>query len=110
MPREQRPSAALADRIYEQHVRPLEAAHMGEYALVTADGLVVLIPTLVEAAWRAAQAPSKKNFIFKVGTKSVGKLRRSRPSPAQTIRNFRLPATGRRDCSLCALPLAPTVG
>ena len=41
--------------------------------LVTADGQVVLAPTLVEVAWRAAQAPDKKNFIFKVGTKSVGK-------------------------------------
>ena len=48
---------------------------MGEYALVAADGQVVLTPTLVEAAWQAAQAPDKKNFIFKVGTKSVGKLR-----------------------------------
>jgi hypothetical protein len=75
MPREQRPSARIADRIYEQHVRPLEPAHMGEYALVTADGQVVLTPTLVEAAWRAAETPNTKNFIFKVGTKSVGKLR-----------------------------------
>jgi hypothetical protein len=75
MPRDQRSPAGIADRIYEQHVKPLEPAHMGEYALVTADRQVVLMPTLVEAAWRAAQAPSKKNFIFKVGTKSVGKLR-----------------------------------
>ena len=75
MPREQKSSTGIADRIYEQHVRPLEPAHMGEYALVTADGQVVLTPTLVEAAWRAAQAPNKKNFIFKVGTKSVGNLR-----------------------------------
>ena len=75
MPSDQRPSAGIADRIYEQHVRPLEPAHLGEYALVTADGQVVLTPTLMEAAWRAAQAPSRKNFIFKVGTRSVGKLR-----------------------------------
>lgn len=75
MPREQRLSAGNADRVYKQHVKPLEPAHMGEYAPVTADGQVVLTPTLVEAAWRAAQAPSEKNFIFKVGTKSVGKLR-----------------------------------
>ena len=75
MSSEERPSTAKTDRVYEQHVRPLEPAHMGEYALVTADGQVVLTPTLVEAAWRAAQAPNKKNFIFKVGTKAVGKLR-----------------------------------
>ena len=75
MSTDQTPSAGIADRIYDQHVRPLESAHRGEYALVTADGHVVLMPTLVEAAWRAAQVPSRKNFIFKVGTKSVGKLR-----------------------------------
>jgi hypothetical protein len=75
MSTDQTPSAGIADRIYDQHVRPLEPAHMGEYALVTADGHVVLTPTLIEAAWRAAQAPNKKNFIFKVGTKAVGKLR-----------------------------------
>jgi hypothetical protein len=75
MPRDQKTPVGIADRIYEQHVRPLELTHMGEYALVTADGQVVLMPTLVEAAWRAAQAPDKKNFIFKVGTKAVGKLR-----------------------------------
>jgi hypothetical protein len=75
MPKEQRPAAGIADRIYDQHVKPLEPTHMGEYALVTADGQIVLKPTLVEAAWRAAQVPSKNNFIFKVGTRSVGKLR-----------------------------------
>ena len=75
MPRDQRSPAGIADRIYEQHVKPLEPAHMGEYALVAADGQVVLTSTLVEAAWQAAQAPNKKNFIFKVGAKSVGKIR-----------------------------------
>ena len=75
MPSERTSPAGIADHVYEQHVRPLEPAHMGEYALVTAAEQVVLTPTLVEAAWRAAQAPNKKNFIFKVGTKSVGKLR-----------------------------------
>lgn len=75
MPDDQTPPVRVADRIYDQHVRPLEPTHRGEYALVTADGQVVLMPTLVDAAWRAAQSPDKKNFIFKVGTKSVGKLR-----------------------------------
>jgi hypothetical protein len=73
MSTDQTPSAGIADRIYDQHVRPLEPAHLGEYALVTADGHVVLMPTLVEAAWRAAQAPSKKNVIFKVGTKAASR-------------------------------------
>ena len=75
MPEDQTTPVRIADRIYDRHVRPLEPAHRGEYALVTADGQVVLMPTLVDAAWRAAQSPDKKNFIFKVGTKSVGKLR-----------------------------------
>jgi hypothetical protein len=75
MPKESRSAAGISDRIYDQHVKPLETMHTGEYALVTADGQIVLKPTLVEAAWQAAQVPSKNNFIFKVGSRSVGKLR-----------------------------------
>jgi hypothetical protein len=74
MSSEQLPPAGIANRIYDLYVKPLEPAHMGEYALVTENGQIALKPTLVEAAWQAAQAPHKKNVIFKVGTRSVGKL------------------------------------
>jgi hypothetical protein len=68
------PDAPDPDVLYQRYVKPLEQAHKDEYVLVTATGETVLAPTLLEAVKQASKVPSKDNFIFKVGQKSVGTI------------------------------------
>lgn len=64
-----------AHRIYDLHVKPIEHAHKGEYALVTADGQVVFAPTLEDVMLRAHERANPDNYIFKVGDVALGKIR-----------------------------------
>jgi hypothetical protein len=69
------PDALYQDALYQQYVKPLEQAHDGEYVLITPDGGTVLSQTLLGVAQKAAESPSSQNVIFRVGAKSVGKIR-----------------------------------
>ena len=65
-----------ADRLYEQHVQPLENVHRGKYVAVSLGGETILAPSLLEAVQRGSQAFGRgRNVVFKVGEKSVGKIR-----------------------------------
>ena len=65
----------LADQLYAEYGKSLEAEHSGEYVAITPDGKVVLGQTMLETAQRARAAFGPGSFLFKVGTKAVGKWR-----------------------------------
>jgi hypothetical protein len=65
----------IADRLYVQFGRPLEASHWGEYLAIAPDGRTLLAPTLLEALDQAAEAFGPGNYIFKVGPRAVGRYR-----------------------------------
>lgn len=66
---------ALADQLYAQYGKPLEAEHAGKYVAVAPDGRLVLGQTMLETAQRARDRFGPGSFLFKVGTKAVGKWR-----------------------------------
>jgi hypothetical protein len=76
MPKKRTPvsSPPDPDALYQRYVKPLEPTHKDQYVLVTPSGQTVLAPTLLEAVQEASKVPSKDNFIFKVGQKSVGTI------------------------------------
>lgn len=64
------------DRLYREHVKPLEADHQGEYVGVALDGRTVLRPTLLEAVRESVSRFGKgKSVVFRVGDKVVGRVR-----------------------------------
>ncbi len=75
MTNERFPKKQDADRVYEQYVKPLEQQYKDQYIVVTPDGQTVVAPTLMEAMQQGYQVFGKGNFLFKVGQKSVGKIR-----------------------------------
>jgi hypothetical protein len=64
--------AARADRLYAQYGTPLERDHSGEYLAVSLDGRMLLAPSLLEAVERAADAFGPGNYVFRIGTRTVG--------------------------------------
>lgn len=64
------------DKLYEKYGRPLEEQHWGEFLGISREGKTVLGKTLLEVAQKAVKILGPGNFLFKVGEKSVGKLRR----------------------------------
>lgn len=71
----QSPTIHDANKAYEKYVKPLEQKHKNQYVLVTPSGKIFFASTLLGVAERAGKTPSSNNYIFKVGNKSVGKLR-----------------------------------
>lgn len=67
--REQR--RRLADRLYEEHGKPLEQAHLGEYLAVSRGGNTVMGPDLREVLQKARATLGPGNFVFKVGERAV---------------------------------------
>jgi hypothetical protein len=63
---------ARADRLYAQYGIPLEGEHEGEYLAVAPDGRTLLAPSLLDAVERAADAFGPGNYVFRIGTKTVG--------------------------------------
>ena len=47
---EHRKRKALADQLYAQYGKPLEAEHAGKYVAIAPDGRLVLGQTMLEAA------------------------------------------------------------
>jgi len=67
------PSVEYGHRQYDRFVRPIEAAHGGEFAAVTGDGRVILGKTILEAMDHADRELGTEVLIFKVGDFAVGK-------------------------------------
>jgi hypothetical protein len=64
------------DRLYQEHVKPLERTHHGEYVGVSFDGRTVIGPTLLDVIGRSAATFGKgRSVVFRVGDKVVGRIR-----------------------------------
>lgn len=74
----ERPSAqelkAEGDRLYTNHVAPLEQEHRGEYAAVAPDGRLMRGKTSYEVSLPASEAFGRGNFVFKIGDRVLGRL------------------------------------
>jgi hypothetical protein len=71
MKRQDRQLHRQADALYEQHGKPLEQSHRGQYIVIAADGRFVVAPTLVAAAQKAEAQLGRGHFVFKLGDRSV---------------------------------------
>ena len=63
------------EELYEKYAKPLEREHWGEYVAISRDGRVVLGPDYLDVSLRAFDQLGTGSFVFKVGEKSVGKIR-----------------------------------
>jgi hypothetical protein len=64
-----------ADILYENHVRPLEAEHSGDFVAVSPDGRIILESSLLELTRKAKTDLGPGSFVFKVGERAVGRWR-----------------------------------
>lgn len=64
-----------ADRLYEQHGKPLESEHWGEYVMIAPDGRTVLAATAVDVFMNGSATLGSGNFIFRVGDRAATTLR-----------------------------------
>lgn len=71
----ERERAQQADLLYEQHGKPLEAEHWGEFGAIAPDGRTVISPTLREVTQRAKAELGLGVFVFEIGPRAVGRLR-----------------------------------
>lgn len=60
--------------LYELHGKPLESDHWGEYVAVTPDGRTLLGYSLSDITWKARKAFGSGVHIFKIGSRTVGRL------------------------------------
>lgn len=67
------PLEQQADALYEQHGKPLEEKHSGEYVAISSDGKTIIGSSVFEVMEEAKQQLGTGNFIFKIGARSVGK-------------------------------------
>ena len=68
------PSLEEFDAVYEQYGKPLEPEHDGEYLAVSPDGRTILGSTLIDVAQRAQTEFGPGNFLFRIGTRTLGRL------------------------------------
>jgi hypothetical protein len=69
------PSQAEMDAVYDRYAKPLEADHLGQYVAVSPRGEVVVGADFLDVAQRARTAFGAGNFLFRLGTRSVGSWR-----------------------------------
>lgn len=62
-------------RLYENYGRPLEHEHWGKFVAIARDGRTVLGETSLGVLERAKMELGPRNFVFKVGEVTLGKLR-----------------------------------
>lgn len=74
MPGDQTSRSQEVHRVYDLCVRPIEDAHAGEYVLVTPDGEPIFAPTFEGIVRRAHERASPGNFIFRVGSVTLGRV------------------------------------
>src|SRR5262249_55405264 len=63
------------DEFYERYGRPLEDAHSGEFLAVSPRGETVLSLTRLDVAQRAKAKFGPGCFLYKIGERSVGRIR-----------------------------------
>jgi hypothetical protein len=61
--------------LYEQYGKPLEADHKGEYVVIANNGNTIVGKSLTEVVTNALDAFGKGNFVFKIGSRSIGSFR-----------------------------------
>ena len=66
---------ALADTLYKQYGRPLEAEHWGEYVAIAENGTTVLGTSLIKTMEQATLTLGRGAYIFKVGEQAIGRWR-----------------------------------
>ena len=64
-----------AERLYERYGQPLETELWGQYVAISRDGRLVTAPTPLEIIDKATEALGPDHFVFKIGERSVGKIR-----------------------------------
>lgn len=64
-----------ADALYERFGKPLEQEHEGQYVAVSPEGKILLGPTMLDVLRDASARFGPGNFIFRVGTRAVGRWR-----------------------------------
>lgn len=69
------PNQAEMDTVYDHYAKPLEAEHLGQYVAVSPHGEVIVGDDLLDVAQRARAAFGVGNFLFRLGTRSVGRWR-----------------------------------
>lgn len=69
------PSQEETAAIYDRYAKPLEAEHPGQYVAVSPRGEVLVGPTLLEVAQRGHAAFGPGNYLFRIGTRTVGRWR-----------------------------------
>jgi hypothetical protein len=73
LPYEDRRKTAQA--LYEQYGKPLEREHTGEYVVISHSGKTIIGKTLTEVMANAIERFGNGQFVFKIGSQSVGSFR-----------------------------------
>jgi hypothetical protein len=64
-----------AHALYEQYGKPLEEKHTGEYIVISESGKTILGKSLTEVLANALEKFGNGNFVFKIGSRSIGSFR-----------------------------------
>lgn len=64
-----------SEELYERYGRPSEAEHWGEFVAIAPTGKTIVRPTLIDVAEQALASFGPGSFVFKIGEKSVGRIR-----------------------------------
>jgi hypothetical protein len=64
-----------AQRLYEQFGKPLEAEHLGQFVAIAPDGRTLVGESAGKVGREAKDAFGAGNFVFRLGSRVVGKWR-----------------------------------
>jgi hypothetical protein len=64
-----------SDELYDRYAKPFEGEHWGEFIAIAPDGRFMLGDSRSRLLSDAADAFGPGNFLFKVGERSVGRIR-----------------------------------
>jgi hypothetical protein len=69
------PTQEEMDAVYDRYAKPLERDHLGEYIAVSPRGQVIVGPDLLDVAQQARDRFGAGNYLFRLGTRTVGRWR-----------------------------------
>jgi hypothetical protein len=64
-----------AHALYEPYGKPLEQEHTGEYVAISTSGKTIMGTSLPQVVTNALKELGKGNFVFKIGSRTVGSFR-----------------------------------
>jgi hypothetical protein len=64
-----------ANTLYEQYGKPLEAAHKGEYVVISSNGNTIVGKSLTEVVTDAIEKFGNGHFVFRIGSLAIGSFR-----------------------------------